>query len=78
MHNKEAVREILVSVQPNVNYDKENSLVKGGLLDSFDIITIISELSDAFEVEIEPAHMVEENFCSLDAICRLIDELSEG
>lgn len=77
MCSKEKVREILVSVQPNVDYDKETLLVEGGLLDSFDIITIISELSDAFEIEIEPAHMVAENFCSLDAICRLIDEISE-
>ena len=45
------VIEILESVKPGVDYKNEKSLVDNGILESFDIITIISKLNDEFDIE---------------------------
>ena len=46
----EKVIEILESVKPGVNYNEETKLIDDGILESFDIITIIAKLNEEFDV----------------------------
>ena len=46
------VLEILKELHPEVDFDKEVGLIDNAILDSLDIVTIITELSDAFDIEI--------------------------
>ena len=48
----ERITEILESIRPDLDFSSELSLVDDGLLDSFDIVSIISELNDEFDISI--------------------------
>ena len=48
----ERVLEILAELRPDVNFEEENSLVDDGILDSFDIVSLVGELNDEFDVDI--------------------------
>ena len=68
----ERILEILSDIRPDVDFNEEVNLVDGGILDSFDIVTIISELNDAFDINIRVTDLKPENFNSLDAIVQLV------
>ena len=69
--------EILNELHPAVDYDVCTDLVDGHILDSFDIITIISEINDAFDVVIPAEEIVPENFNSAQALYELIERLAD-
>lgn len=73
----EELLEILAEIKPGVDFKSEIALVDDGILDSLDIISIISEVSDEYDVKISPEKITPENFNSAAAIMNLIDELSE-
>jgi acyl carrier protein len=69
--------EILKSVHPEIDYESENGLIDKRIFDSFDVVTIVGELMDEFDIEITAEHMVPENFNSAEAICNLVKSLEE-
>lgn len=71
----EKLLEILKQVRPDVDFENEIALVDDGILDSFDIVSIISELDDAFGVQIRIAELDPENFNSAQAIWALVQKL---
>ncbi|MCQ2457137.1 MAG: phosphopantetheine-binding protein [Clostridia bacterium] len=74
---KEQIIGILEQVKGGINYAAEEKLIDDKLLDSFDVISLISELADTFDVEIGIDDMLPENFNSVDAICALVERLQE-
>lgn len=74
---KSVLSEILENLHPDVDFDRCDSLVDGKVLDSFDIVTLIAEISDEFGVAIPANKIVPENFNSLKALCSLISDLME-
>ena len=68
---------ILSDVHPEVDFEKETGLIDKRILDSFDVVNIVGELMDEFDVEINAEHMIPENFNSAQAIFELITRLSE-
>ncbi|MBK6365643.1 MAG: acyl carrier protein [Saprospiraceae bacterium] len=73
----EKILEILSDVRPDLDFENEKSLVSDGNLDSFDIVTIISELNDAFNIKIKVQDLIPANFNSLEAIHNLVVRLRE-
>ena len=71
----EKLLEILKQVRSDVDFENETALVDDGILDSFDIVSIISELDDAFGVQIRIAELDPENFNSAQAIWELVQKL---
>ena len=69
--------ELLKEVLPNVDWEAEKSLVDDGVLDSIDIITIISEINEAYDVVIPAEEIVPENFNSAQALYSLIERLAD-
>lgn len=67
--------EILEDIRPDVDFEDCDTLIDDKILVSFDILSIISEISDAFDITLSPADIVPENFNSAsalwDMICRL-------
>ena len=70
--------KILNKVKSGIDYWTEKKLVSGGLLDSLDVMTIVTEICDEFDVDILPTDIVPENFESAEAMWQLIERLQEG
>ena len=65
--------EILNELHPDVDFTRERALVDDRILDSFDIVTLVAEIGDTFDVQISAVDMVPENFNSVEAIWELIE-----
>jgi D-alanine--poly(phosphoribitol) ligase subunit 2 len=68
----EKIFTILSDIRPDLDFGQEKFLVEGGLIDSFDIVSIISELNDAFEINIRVSDLKPENFNSIEALESLV------
>lgn len=66
---------ILSGVRPDVAFDKEERLMDDGILDSLDIVMLVGELNEAFDVSISVDELLPENFNSAGAIYALIQRL---
>ena len=67
--------EILQGIRPDVDFENETELIDEGVLDSFDVVSIISEIDDVFGVQIRINELEPENFNSAEAIWSLIEKL---
>lgn len=68
---------ILEDIRPDIDFKLETQLVDDGLLDSFDIVSIVSELNDYFDIAIRVSELSPENFNSADAIYKMCQKLKE-
>lgn len=73
----EKLLEILEEVKPGVEFSGKSDLMDSGELDSFDVITLVSELQDEFDIDIPVEEIVPENFNSVDEIYKLVRKLLE-
>jgi acyl carrier protein len=64
--------KILTGQRPDVDFEKETKLIDHNILDSFDIISIVGEINDVFNISINAADIKNENFNSAPAILALI------
>ena len=71
------ILEILKDLHPDVDFESCDTLIDDGILDSFDIVTIIAEISDAFDVKIGAEQIVPENFNSAEALWNFVRRLEE-
>ena len=69
--------DILNKVKPGIDYVNEKHLESDELIDSLDVMTIVTEICDEFDVEILPMDVVPENFESVEAMWQLIMRLQE-
>lgn len=73
---EEKLLEILNEINPEVDYENETAIIDDGLLDSFDIVSLVSELNDTFDINITVVDLVPENFNTFSAMAALIKRLS--
>ena len=73
----ETLMEILEELRPDVDFANEKSLITGGVFDSFDIMSLVSQLNNEFDITIKPANLLPENFNSAEAMLSLIEKLQE-
>ena len=69
--------EILENLRPDVDFSAETALVTGGVLQSFDIVSLVAEINDTFDIEIGPKWLRNENFNSAAAMWNMICEIRE-
>lgn len=69
--------EILEELRPDVDFENEKGLIADGILDSFDIVALVGELNEAFDIEIKPNDLVPDNFNSAEAMLELINKLQD-
>lgn len=71
----ETLMEILEGIRPDVDFESEKSLITGGVLDSFDIISLVGQLNEEFDITIKSADLMPENFNSAEAMFALVEKL---
>lgn len=74
----EILLEILEDIHPDVNFEKEQGLIDDGIIDSFDIIRIVADIDEEYDVAIPPEEIVPENFNSAQALYQLIERLLDN
>lgn len=73
----EALLEILNDLHPEVDFETCTTLIDDKIIDSFDIVTIISEIHEEYDVIIGAEEMTPENFNSAQALYDLILRLED-
>lgn len=73
----EALLEILNGLHPEVDFETCDTLIDDKILDSFDIITIITEINTEYDVAIPAEEIIPENFNSAEALYDLIERLQD-
>ena len=71
----EKLLEILKNIRPDVDFENETALIDDGYLDSFDVVSIISEIDDAFGVQMRINELDPENFNSAEAMWAMVQRL---
>lgn len=71
---KEEILAMLSELRPEFDFTDSEDFVMDGLLDSFDIISLISMLEEKYGIKVDGLDIVPENFASLDAIEALVDK----
>lgn len=71
---RDTILEILKEIRPDVDFENETLLIDDGILTSLDIVAIVSDLNDEFDVDISPDDLLPENFNSVDAMVELVSE----
>jgi len=71
----EKLLEILKSIRSDIDFENETKLIDDGILDSFDIVSIVAELCEEYDVTITVDMLEPENFNTVEAMKELIDKL---
>jgi acyl carrier protein len=71
----EELLRIMSEVRPDIDFEKEDKLIDNEMLDSLDIVAIVTDVNDEFDVEINVNDLLPENFNSAKALYELIQKL---
>ncbi len=73
----EALLDILRDLHPEVDFENNERLIDDHILDSFDIVALIADINNEFDIAIPAEEIVPENFNSAKALYALIERLEE-
>ena len=73
----ERIIELFEEIKEDIDYANETSLIDDELLDSFDILQLISALDDEFDISIPAAMIIPQNFNSVEALWEMVQELMD-
>lgn len=74
---KEQIIEILEDIQPEADYETCQTLIDDHILTSLDVLSLVAELEDEFDVTIPTVEIIPSNFNSVDAIAAMVEKLQE-
>ena len=75
MNNK--VIEILNEIRPEFDFSEPiDNFIEAGMLDSFDVVTLVTTLDEEFAISIEGTDILPENFSSVESITVLLSKYS--
>ena len=74
---KEQIIEILEDIQPEADYETCQTLIDDHILTSLDVLSLVAELEDEFDVTIPTVEIIPSNFNSVDAIAVMVERLQE-
>ena len=69
---------IMSEIRPDVDFTTATTLIDDDILDSFDIISMVSEINDSFGIEINVNDLLPENLNSAEALFALIQKLQNS
>lgn len=78
METFDIIVEILSDLHPEVDFNKCNSLIDDKILDSFDIVSLVADLSDEFDISIPVEEIVPDNFNSAKALYAMVERLVDA
>ena len=67
-----------MELDDSFDWENETALIDERILDSFGVISLISELEEQFDIEIEASEIIPQNLNSADAMWKMIQRLQEN
>ncbi|MEE1211738.1 MAG: phosphopantetheine-binding protein [Treponema sp.] len=71
----EELLNILKEAKPEIDFASEKALIDNGLIDSFDVVQLVMQLNEAFDIEIGAEEITPENFNSAESMWNMIQRL---
>ena len=71
----EELKNALQELYPNIDFDKETNLYDDGIIDSVDVVTIISKLEELFDISVTMEYIQPPYFQSVETIWEMVEEL---
>ena len=71
---REKVLEILYNIRPEFDFSENLNFIEEGMLDSFDVVTLVADLDSTFGISIDGVDIVPENFSSIESIIDLLEK----
>ena len=75
IYMKDEIIKILEGIRPDVDFNADQQLIDGNILDSFDVVSLATELMDEYGISITVEHLIPENFNTPEAIAALVNAL---
>ena len=75
---EQELMDILTDLRPDVDFETETALIDDHILESFDIVSLVAALNDAFDIEIGAKDLVPENFNSAKRLLAMVQRLHSG
>ena len=66
------LEKILADLHPELEINRETRLIDDGVLDSLDIVTLVTDLNEEYKIDIEAEDITPKNFNNIDSISRLV------
>ena len=74
---KHEIIECLGSIRPEFDFTGEADFIEQGMLDSFDVISLVAKLEEKYGAIIDIMEVLPENFSSVEAIIGLIERMGQ-
>lgn len=71
---KNTILKLLIEIRPEFDFENSVDFIEEGLLDSFDVVQLVTALDTEFKISIDGMDILPENFSSIDAITRIISK----
>ncbi|MDD4437249.1 MAG: acyl carrier protein [Tissierellia bacterium] len=71
---KEKIIKILTEIRPEFDFTEDVNFIEEGMLDSFDIVSLVDSLDEKYKISISGLDIIPENFSSIDAIVRIVEK----
>lgn len=73
MNNK--IISILNDIRPEFDFNEPvDNFIEAGMLDSFDLVTLVTSLDETFDISIDGVDILPENFSNIDSISNLLSK----
>ena len=69
---KQKIIEILTELRPEFDFNQNVDFIEEGMLDSFDVVTLVTTLDETFGISIDGVDVLPENFSSVERIETLL------
>ena len=71
----EQIKKILNEIRPEFDFESSSDFIEDGYLDSFDLVTLVAELDETFNISIDGLDIVPENFMSVETIAEVVKKI---
>lgn len=70
----ETIYKILEELRPEFDFRTSKDFIEDGFLDSFDVVTLVSELDEKYGISIDALDILPENFNTVENICGVVEK----
>ncbi|RLD26445.1 MAG: acyl carrier protein [Bacteroidetes bacterium] len=69
---KKKILDFLTEIRPEFDFSESSNFIEEGMLDSFDIVSLVASLDEEFGISIDGTEILPENFSNVDSIFQLL------